>query len=336
MKGKNKYRVDNSNRLVIGHKPGDLTCDGSFALDKNNRLLYWLNEPSAWRKVYCLPSKIRFEGKWHINKNYDLELVLSANKYQSAEDSLVIKGEIISTDRDALTFEFKSYDKKGMCHIRLLKLSGSWGADEYNRIIFAVKRQITPDLLFFEGIWQITRNQEIVYSFEKTDLKRKTRISRALIFKGFWQIDRANQLSYVLEHSSVSRFDFRCQLESLNLRPKESAIKYRLGIGMREQKAHALKTVSLYGTWKFSRNLGLSFQMDYGKGRVRKIEFGGNIYLSGRDEAVFSLATRRGEPLGMCVTFTHRFLRKSCAEALLRLKRLGKESAVETGVSIPF
>jgi len=57
-------------------------------------------------------------------------------------------------------------------------------------------------------------------------------------------------------------------------------IKYRIGIGLREEKTSSTKIISLYGTWKFSRKAGLTFAMDYGKGKFKKIEFGTEIYLT--------------------------------------------------------
>lgn len=68
MIGKDRYMLDNSNRLVIKSKGKEITCDGKLCLDRNNRLLYWLNEPAAWRKVYGLPSRISFDGKWCIDR----------------------------------------------------------------------------------------------------------------------------------------------------------------------------------------------------------------------------------------------------------------------------
>ena len=328
--------MDNSNRLVIKRKGKKITCDGKICPDKNNQLLYWLNEPSSWRRVYGLPSKVSFQGTWHINTNYDLEFVLNKTRDSRQIERLVIKGEIISTDRDALAFQIKSYDKNGMCHIQLLNLSGMWSSDEHNRIIFNVQKKTTPDILTLKGIWQINKNQQITYVFEKTDLKRKTKISQVLTFKGYWQIDSRNRLAYILEQSCLSRFNFRCQLESPNLYPYESMIKYRIGVGVKKDGAYAPEVISLYGQWKFSRRLGLIFQMDYGRNRLKSIEFGANIHFSKKDEIIFSLINEKKEPLGISVTFTHKFLRNFDAQAFLRLKKLKEQPGIEMGITVPF
>lgn len=336
MKTKNRYTVDNFNHLVIKQKHKRLIADGRFLIDKDNRLIYWLNEPSPWRRQYDLPDKISFKGNWRLNPNYDLELNLVETKEQFEGDRLVLKGEIISADRDTMVLEIKSLDNQGLLHIQILKLAGSWQADEYNRISFVVKKKTLPDILTLEGIWQINQNQQIIHTYEKTDLKTKTKTSNTLTFEGFWQINSTNRLTYILSRSSESRFDFRVQIESPNLYPKEGVMKYRLGIGLREEKLPHTKIISLYGTWKFSRKAGLSFEMDYGQGKIQSIDFGTNIHLTKTDEVVFSLANKRKEPLGIYITFTHRFLKQHDAETFLRLKKLQKESGIEAGVRIPF
>jgi len=323
--------------ISIPKKKKPLVVNGRFSVDKDNRLIYWLNEPLEWRRQYNFPRGIVFKGKWQLNSNYDLELILEEAKDQCKGDRLAIKGEIISTDSDTLVFEIKSIDRQGLSHIQLLKLSGIWQADEYNRLSFAVEKKASPDMLILKGIWQVNQNQQIIYVYEKTNLKRKTKTAHSLIFEGFWQINRSHRLTYILERSSSSRFDFRVQIESPNLYPKKGVVKYRLGIGLRGKKAPCDRIICLYGTWKFSRKLGLVFQMDYGQGQVQSLEFGTELSLTQRDKVTFALKNETGERLGINITFTHKFLKQNEAEAFLRLREvLQRESAIETGIRIPF
>lgn len=313
-----------------------IPVQGRFSIDKNNQLIYWLNEPLFWRREYSLPGKIIFKGSWQLNNNYDLELVLDKTEKQFQDDILVIKGNIISTDRDILAFETKTYDQNGLLHIQILKLSVTWLTDETNRLSFIVKKY-SPDILTLEGDWQMNENQQIIYTYEKTNLKTKSKISNTLTFQGFWQLSSANKLTYIFKHSSDSKFDFRAQIETPTIYPQKGVIKYRLGVGMREESPTKEKLISLYGAWKFSRKLGLVFQMDYGEGEVKQIEFSADISVNQRNEFIFSLKDRSGEPLGLNITFTHRFLNKLDAEAFLRLKEiLKRESVIEAGVRIPF
>lgn len=330
-----KYSVNRGNQLLIKKsrlkKP--LLTNGKFSIDKNNRLIYWLNKPESWRRQYNLPNKINFIGTWKLNPNYDLELNLAETKDQYKGDRLVLKGEIISTDRDILAFEMKSYDRDGLLHIQILKLSITLFADESNRLCFMVKK-LRSDILMLAGSWEVNENQQIIYEYERTDLKTKTKICNSLIFRGFWQIGSANRLTYILKHSSDSRFDFRAQIETPNIYPKEGVIKYRLGIGIRENKS-AEKIISLYGAWKFSRNLGLVFEMDYNREGLESIEFAADVSFQ-KNTISFGLKDKEGEPLGIALTFTHRFLKELNAEVFLRLKALGAESGIEAGLKIPF
>ncbi len=356
---KRHYSINENNQLLI-KLPNNkkamaaIPVRGSFLVDKNNQLIYWLNEPAAWRRLYSLPSKLSFIGNWQLNSNYGLELNLDETKSQYKQDRLILKGEIISTDRDTLAFEIITHGKglspselsrsrfKGTVpdatHIQIIKLSGSWQADELNRIIFTIDKRIAPDVITFKGSWQLNKNQQITYIYEKTNLKTKSRISRVLTFEGFWEINSSNRLAYILSQSTKSYFDFRVQFESPNMYPKEGVIKYRIGIGLEENKPSKAKTVCLYGSWRFSRKAGLFFQMDYGKGRFRDIEFGANIYLNKKDEVSFFLTDKKNEPLGLNITFTHKFIKDCDAEAFLRLRELldKKDIAIEAGVRIPF
>ena len=350
------YSINSNNQLFI--KPPkqkvSIPVRGRFSIDKNNQLIYWLNEPASWRRLYNLPSKVSFIGNWKLNSNYDLELNLGETKSQYKGERLILKGEIISTDSDTLTFEIITH-KQGLSpselsrsrfkgtvpeatHIQIIKLTGSWQADEFNRIIFMIKKKASPDVITLEGSWQINQNQQITYTYEKTDLKTKSKISNTLTFQGFWQLGSANKLTYIFKHSSDSKFDFRAQIETPTIYPQKGVIKYRLGIGIREERPTKEKLISLYGAWKFSRQLGLVFQMDYGEGEIKQIEFSADISVTQRNEIIFSLKDTKGEPLGLDITFTHSFLNKLDAETFLRLKDFldKKEAAIEAGVRIPF
>lgn len=317
-------------------KKKPLIANGEFSIDKYNRLVYWLNEPSSWKRKYHLPQKVSFQGNWKLNPNYDLELILDKTKEQFLGDRLVLKGEIMSLDTDTLAFAIKSLDRQGQSHIQLLKLNGFWQADAHNRLGFIVKKKTEDDIITLDGTWQINKNQQIIYNYEKTDLKTKSKTIHTFSLEGFWQINNANRLTYILKRSLDSRFDFRVQIESPSLYPQDGFIKYRLGIGLSKDNSSPTKIISLFGNWKFNRKLGLIFQMDYGKAKIQAIEFGTNIHLNKKDEIIFSLTDKRQEPLGINITFKHRFLKRNFAETFLRLKKLERESGIETGLRIPF
>ncbi|MFH1856140.1 MAG: hypothetical protein ABH836_02780, partial [Candidatus Omnitrophota bacterium] len=332
---KDNFSTDNSNRLLITRGQEQIVPDGSFKINKDNSLSYWLNEPQAWRLKYNLPKEIKFEGNWKLNDNYDLELCLSRGKVETSGEKIVLKGEIFSTGRDVFAFELRAQDKTGNKEFQILELSGSWSCGEQNEIIFLVDKKTGPDTLKLGAGWRINKNQQIIYSYEKTRLKTKIKDSHLLTFSGFWEISQKNTLTYKFSTGSKSRFDFRAAVQTPNLYPQKGAIKYRLGLGVKEGRVSRAKLVTLFGEWKFSKTLGLSFEMDYGKSNVRSLEFGADINLTSKNKITFNLVSRERKPLGINVTFSRKFLKKSDAEAFVKFKNLRADPAVEAGVYIP-
>ncbi|MCX5713006.1 MAG: hypothetical protein NTY47_08150 [Candidatus Omnitrophica bacterium] len=214
-------------------------------------------------------------------------------------------------------------------HLRILKLKGTWRANDYNELCFEVTcRNGPPETYTFKGSWKLNNNQQIEYTSE--DGRDK------LTFSGFWNISSADRLVYILDASSTSRFEFKVQLESPTLYPKKGEIRYRIGIGSRQSRLSASgKILILYGEWKFGRNLGMIFQMDYGQGEVRSVEFGAGVTF-GRNKVDFALINEFDESLGITLTMTHEFLKAYDAQAFIRLKSRQKEQAIEAGITIPF
>ncbi|MCX5695156.1 MAG: hypothetical protein NTW18_00620 [Candidatus Omnitrophica bacterium] len=241
-----------------------------------------------------------------------------------------LRQRFIAAKSDSLVIEtIQTESKTNRQRLRLLKLKGTWRANDYNELVFEVTcRKGPPETYTFKGSWKLNNNQQIEYSCRKGP--------DVLTFKGHWDISSANRLVYILEGSSTSRFEFKVQLESPIIYPKKGEIRYRIGVGIRQSRLTAPgQILILYGEWKFGRDLGLTFQMDYGQGKVRVIEFGAEVTF-GRNKVIFALKNEFGEPLGITLTMTHKFLKSFAAEAFIRLKSRQKEQAIEAGITIPF
>lgn len=213
--------------------------------------------------------------------------------------------------------------------LRLLKLKGTWKANSQNELVFEASGHKGPPKKFtFKGAWKLNKNQQIEYS---TADGRDT-----LTFKGHWQIPSSNKLVYFLEGSSKSRFEFKAQLESASMYPKKGAIRFRIGIGIRQRsKVSPRQLLILYGEWKFSRNLGLSFNIDYGQGKVRAIGFRAEVTFS-RNKVNLALKNEFGKPLGITLTLTRQLFKSLDAKAFLRLTKRRQEQSIEAGITIPF
>ena len=248
----------------------------------------------------------------------------------SIKPNNILRKRFIAVESDSLVIEtIQTESKTHRQSLRILKLKGIWHANEYNELCFEVTcRKGPPETYAFKGSWQLNNNQQIEYTSEDG--------RDSLTFKGYWDISSANRLVYILEGSSTSRFEFKVQLESPIIYPKKGEIRYRIGVGMRQSRLTTPgQVLILYGEWKFGRNLGLTFQMDYDQGKVRQIEFGAEVTF-GHNKVIFALKSELGEFLGVTLTMTHKFLESFDAEAFIRLKSRQKEQIIEAGITIPF
>ncbi|MCX5694541.1 MAG: hypothetical protein NT014_05415 [Candidatus Omnitrophica bacterium] len=249
---------------------------------------------------------------------------------RSIKPKSTLRKRFIAIESNSLVIE--TIQTESLSHrqrLRMLKLKGTWKANDCNELCFeAAARKGPPKTFTFKGSWKLNKNQQIEYvSEDGVD---------TLIFKGYWQLSSAKRLVYFLEGSSTSRFEFKVNLESPTLVPKAGQIRYRLGAGIRKNRLTGAATlVILYGEWKFGRNLGLIFQMDYGQGNIKSLEFGAQVTF-GRNKVIFTLKNELGEPLGITLTMTHNFLETLDAQAFIRLKSRQKEQAIEAGITIPF
>lgn len=236
----------------------------------------------------------------------------------------------IAVESDSLVIEtIQTEPKTQHQSLSMLRLKGTWRANDYNELVFeAALRKGPPEVYTFKGSWKLNNNQQIEYRSEGRD--------GTLIFKGYWQFLATDRLTYILEGSSVSRFEFKVQLESSSLYPKRGQIRYRIGVGIRQSRLTSPgQLLILYGEWKFGRNLGLIFQMDYGQGKVGEIEFGAQLTFQ-RNKLTFSLKNTEGQPLGITLTYTYNLLNSLQPQVFIRLKSYQKQLGVEAGFSVPF
>ena len=158
--------IDRNNRLVLNTPKGKVAPEGKFSADSKNRLAYLLNEPSSWRIRYEVPSKIISQGRWSLNRNYDLVLRYRAAKAAKYRD-LVLKGNIIKSGDDTFIFEVAGANRDNLTRPQLITLNGIWRADKNNRIEFLVKNRPDPDRLVLGTDWKMGDNNQIVYQYEK-------------------------------------------------------------------------------------------------------------------------------------------------------------------------
>lgn len=289
-----------------------------LALDKQNRLLI---ENSA-----C-------EGHWKLGPNH--ELIFQAEEDSNDIDNkLTLKGRITESGADFIIFKVKTKSENNKQIVSFLKLKGLWYSDKFNRLSFEVKRSRNPETLVFGSVWQLNKQQKIVYSYERAKLKTKKKIKESIVFDGFWQINQRNRLKYILSGSRESIFNFKVQVESPNIYPKKGAIKYRLGVGTGVLRKE--KVISLYGNWNFSRKLGLSFSIDYGSGQLKKAYLGAKVKIAKNKDLTFSLRDAQYKPFGLALKFNHKLFTENELEYFLKAKKTHQDLYFGSGITIRF
>jgi len=224
------------------------------------------------------------------------------------EETLTLKGEIVSVSSDELTCIVTSKKERDVEVARILKLKGRWQADKNNRLSFAVSKEDgRADLLVFDGIWEIDGDNQIIYRYKKTDLVRKTKEERSFIFKGAWRLTDREKIAYMLDTSGESGFLFKAQLENSGISGRFGVLRYRVGIGVSEHKRPIEKIIKFFGALRLN--------------------------ITKKDSLEFEFTDARGRRLGMSTTLSRKLLG---GEAFVRFKRLAEESKVEAGIKIPW
>lgn len=306
---------------------------GLFITNKNNNLIYVLDQPARWRKEHDLPAKIKFTGTWQLDKNHNLVLKTEKTK-NYPKSTLTLYGKIEKVNSDYLSFRIKKTSLSDLSQKHLITLRGRWQADKFNRLTFEVKKKEKPDALRFKNIWEINKSNKITYIYEKTSLITKKKVEQSIQFDGFWQLVNKNKICYRLKKTNKSQFEFRAHLQTPNVYPKKGAIKYRVGIGLGKKREE--KTISLYGSWKFSRKLGLFFEVDYGRGQLKRYSFSAKVNLSKKDKITFSLLDSKGKPLGIRVNYQRKLFNNKDIEFFTKLSQKGKEHKILSGIKLYF
>jgi len=324
-----KYEFDPYNRLTATNsslRGMRQVIDGQFKTSGNNALFYSIKSPLPG---YLKSShQIKLKGTWSLTKEHQLRLALEKSARQSFGEEIILQGEIIDARENALVFAINSRTKDGKLSVYSLTLNGVWATDEYNRISFRIEKEDgDSDILLFEGAWKVNGNYQIVYSFRKENLIRKSKQLHALIFKGQWQIGDKTRLSYSLEANSLSRFEF-CASAGIF---KDKYIKYELGLTLAARKNPVKRTITFNGKWKLKKNVGLVFEIERQGSKTKSFVFGAQARLVRNSAVSFSLRNSSDKPIGAQLELSREIF-SGDGQAFLRLLQLRQESAIVAGV----
>ena len=330
-----RYEIDPHNRLVIddsGRKSGlpkfRKVIDGRFKIDENNNLSYHIKAP--YPEDERVPRQIKLKGEWSLTDDHELRLTLDTLGRATFGDRITLQGEILDVNKNSLLFAVTTTTKDNTRSTYVLDLAGTWKADENNRLSFRVKKESGRyDILTFNGIWEVNKEHQIIYQYEKARLIRKKRETHTLIFKGYWDIKDAIRISYLLGKGTDSSFDFKASAGIF----RENYIKYELGIGLNDRPDTVGRTITLSGKWNLKKDIGLIFEVDYKNKKAMQIVFGADARLTDRDTILFKLKNdMENRDMGVSLELSHKIL-KGDGEAFLQLLKSNRESAIYAGAA---
>ncbi|MDP8216183.1 MAG: hypothetical protein P9L98_02530 [Candidatus Kaelpia imicola] len=319
------YKIDKDNNLAFKY-PKDKSyrsIKGRFSADSSNRLVYEIDKEGNWSIIESLGRRIILEGEWKLNKDHDLVFYLRKERDRRRK-SLKLRGKILKLDSESFLFEIKSKPDYKVTRVSYLKLRGVIGRDRFNRLLFQVTKKDSPDELIFRNSWLLNRSKEIIYNYSKLGLK----VEQSLILRGYWDIRSDRKISYILEKSD-SYVSFLANLESKSLYPKRGVIKYRVGVGFKDNREENL--ISFKGNWKLGKNKALIFEVDQGKGGIRRYYFSYTVKVSNRDRIILTVFNNSLEPLGINLSFRGGELDRDSFEYFLKVAAKDRERKVEIG-----
>ena len=266
------------------------------------------------------------KGAWQIDKKHEISY-----KSSGKDEAATIKATILDIEPGAIVLSHTAKQEDQKIVTTINRLNGLWRADGKNRLTFEVEReQGKNDVLTFRNAWQINENQEIEYTYTEQALKTKTKRERKLVFKGFWEISDKNKISYLLAKESDSTFRFRGAFETNGIRAKAGEIRYQIGIEV--EKKIKTQILTLFGKWRYSQQVGLTFEVDYKDGRRHAIRLGAEYSPNSQGHIALNLVNTEGKPFGAELVLTRDFL-KGDGQAFVRLLKNAEESKVEAGAS---
>ncbi|MDP2911275.1 MAG: hypothetical protein Q8N76_02955, partial [Candidatus Omnitrophota bacterium] len=214
---------------------------GRFKTGSSNTLFYEVNKSSG----ADIPQKIKFSGKYSLDKNHNLIFTLNKWNNQCEGNRLTLKTKIIDAKSNEVAFLVNTRPDENRGLTYTMKLYGSWQADKHNRLTFGVEREREwIDNLTLFGAWEISKNNEIIYKYGKDN--------QDIVFKGYWNIKDKCRVSYVLDKGINSGFDFRSSLGTLAPKGREKYAVFDIGIDISKAKKLRRRLIFL-GKWKIGK-----------------------------------------------------------------------------------
>lgn len=275
------------------------------------------------------------EGTWQLRGDHELAYTARETDDGASRRTTSFRGSLLQAKAHALIFAVQQIDDQDAPRAQRLSLSGRWQADAANRLTFLVERGAgVEDRLTLGGGWEVGPRHELRYRYHRSAPTRdRDGKVHKLQFDGAWDVAGANRLVYRIAGTTRSAFEFRAALQSPSVTARQGRLVYQVGVQV-ERGILRRKRVTLFGAWKLHRDRSVSFEIPYADGRVRAIRFEGSFSQAPGLRLAMALSTRRGEPLGLSVTWTRELARD--AGLFVRARREEGDASVVGGVEVRF
>lgn len=289
----------------------------------------------AWKNKFNPPEQISSKLFYSLDTEHNLNITLNKYSKSDKKETVSFKSEISNITSDSITFKTLSRRENAKQTYRSVSLKGRWQADRYNRIIFLIdKKDGSEDSLVFSGSWEINKNNSLTYSYAHRSLKTKKYKKETLHFKGYWELASGDRLVYILDNKIDSYFSFRCQLQTANLFPAKGKIKYKIGIGS-ENNNKEIKTIALFGEWKFSDNATASFIIKNSDGSLTETKFKASFKILKNNRLLCELSNTKTGELIIKTEISGKLFKKN-AEFFIRGTLEKSEKRIEAGIKTRF
>ena len=324
-----RYEIDPHNRLtILGPNKFRTIIDGEFKLSSRNSLIYHVKKSDN----IDVPQQIKFRGNWSLDKEHNLIFTLNKWNNQCEGNKLVLESDLVSASGNELVFSIETKDSSSeqgesslnsVTRSYILKFSGAWQADKYNRLSFNLEREKgESDALTLQGIWTINKQNEIIYSYIRTLTGTKEKIENSIALRGYWDISEKDRLIYILNEDIDSQFDLKVSFQ----KAEKNFLRYTIGVGY----AQKTDTITLSGKWKLDKNLGLLFEVEYADGCVKQIVFGADCKWNDDYSVELRLKNKTGEDLGIEVSLSKQLFQGQ-GEAFVKALACEEEFSIMAG-----
>jgi len=232
------------------------------------------------------------------------------------------EASLAAAEPDALVLSVTERENEKRTVTRMMRVAGKWRVGAGNVLEFVLdKNEARKGVVSFGADWRVNKANEIEVSLGP---------DRASL-KGVWDVADRNSLVYQIRRGSGEELHFRGAFQTRSIQAKKGEIRYQLGAESARKKT--VRTVTLFGKWILSRDLGLSFEIEYANGKRRAILFGGDCRMDVDNTIRVDLVARKNKPLAVELILTKEVTDGS---VFMRLSRSLDDARAEAGLCLSW